>query len=134
MRQRVIYSLTLWCLTWTGILPAWSDQVNGYVLNPSSEERIGNVEIAFYVQQNEQVSEIMRKKTDSEGRFSFSGPFLTAGTPFALAALYKDVAYFSSMLEVGAQKQVILEVYDPTDQSDALRIVSHNLFINVTEN
>ncbi|MEE2626848.1 MAG: hypothetical protein VX670_00030 [Candidatus Latescibacterota bacterium] len=134
MRRRVVYSLALWCLAWMDILPARADQINGYVLNPSSEGRVGDVEIVFYVQQDEQVSEIMRKKTDEEGRFSFSGPFLTTGTPFALAALYKDVAYFSSMLEVGAQKQVILEVYDPTDQPDALRIVSHNLFINVTEN
>ena len=134
MRRRVIYSLTLWSLTWTGILPAWSNQINGYVLNPSSEERISNVEIAFYVQQNEQVSEIMRKKTDDEGRFSFSGPFLTVGTPFALAAFYKKVTYFSSTLDVGAQKQIILEVYDPTDQPDALRIVSHNLFLNVKQN
>ena len=133
MQRRVIYSLTLWSLTWPGILPAWSDQINGYVLNPSSEERISNVEIAFYVQQNEQVSEVMRKKTDDEGRFSFSGPFLTAGTPFALSAFYKNVPYFSSTLDVGSQKQVILEVYDPTDRPDALRIVSHNLFLNVTQ-
>ena len=105
MRRRVVYSLALWCLAWMDILPARADQIDGYLLNPSSEGRVGDVEIVFYVQQDEQVSEIMRKKTDSEGRFSFSGPFLTAGTPFALAALYKDVAYFSSMLEVGAQNR-----------------------------
>ena len=133
MCQWIVFSLTLWSLAWGVICPAQADQIDGYVLNSSSDERIGGVEIAFYVQQDEQVSEIMRKKTDSEGRFSFSGPFLTTGTPFALAAFYKSVPYFSSMLEVGAQKQIILEVYEPTDRPDALRIVSHNLFLNVTQ-
>lgn len=133
MHRWVVSSLTLCSLAWSIICPAQADQIDGYVLNSSSDERLGDVEIAFYVQQDEQVSEIMRKKTDSEGRFSFSGPFLTTGTPFALAAFYKDVPYFSSTLEVGAQKQIILEVYEPTGRSDALRIISHNLFLNVTK-
>ncbi len=133
MRQWVVSSLTLWSLAWGVIYPAQADQIDGYVLNSSSDERSGGVEIAFYVQQDEQVSEIMRKKTNSEGRFSFSGPFLTTGTPFALAAFYKGVPYFSSTLEAGAQKQIILEVYEPTDRPDALHIVSHNLFLNVTQ-
>ena len=133
MRRWVISSLTLWSLAWGVIYPAQADQIDGYVLNPSSDERIGGVEIAFYVQQDEQVSEIMRKKTDSEGRFSFSGPFLTTGTSFAQQLFTKAFLISVPRSEVGAQKQIILEVYEPTDRPDALRIVSHNLFLNVTQ-
>lgn len=116
-----------------GANPAGADPIDGYVLNPSDDQRVGGIEVAFYVRQDEQVSEIMRKTTDAEGRFRFAGPFITAGTPFALAAFYKDVTYFSSMLEVGAQKQVILEVYEPTGDDADIRIVSHNIFLRVKE-
>ena len=113
--------------------PTNADSIDGYVLNPNGNQRVGGVEVAFYVRQDDQVSEIMRKTADEAGRFRFAGPFLTAGTPFALAAFYKDVTYFSSMLEVGAQKQVILEVYEPTGDEKTIRIVSHNLFLRVEE-
>ncbi len=133
MNRWIARCLALVLCLWAEAEPARADQVEGYVIDPTNNRRIGDIEIAFYIRQDEQVSEIMRKRADGEGRFRFSGPFLTAGTAFALAAFYKDVTYFSSTLEVGAQQQIILEVYEPTSQSEDLRITSHNLFLNVTQ-
>ncbi len=133
MARWLLCGLALLCSLSLAAPAAGADPIDGYVLNPNGDQRMGGVEVAFYVRQDDQVSEIMRKTTDAAGRFRFAGPFLTAGTPFALAAFYKDVTYFSSMLEVGAQKQVILEVYEPTSDDADIRIVSHNLFLRVKE-
>jgi hypothetical protein len=121
------FALTLLALLYANTSQA--AEVSGYVINPNKETRIGNVEVAFYVRQDEQVAELLRKTADADGRFSFSGPFFENGTSFALAAFYKDVTYFSSTLEVGAQKEIIMEVYEPTTDGSDIRIGSHHLFI-----
>ena len=116
-----------------GAISERADEINGYIVNPNNDAHVGGVEVAFYINQEGQVAEIMRKPADAEGLFSFAGPFLTAGTPFALAAFYKDVTYFSSTLEVGAQKQIILEVYEPTANGTDIRIGSHHVFLVIEE-
>jgi hypothetical protein len=110
---------------------AQAETVQGYVVHALTQQRVGGIEVAFYIRQDNQVREILRKTTDSEGRFSFSGPFLTPDLTFVLAALYQGVPYFSSALQVGAQKQVILEVYEPSNRIDGLHIAAHHLFLSL---
>ena len=112
----------------------WSAAVNGYVLNPFTQARIPGIPVAFYVRQDGQILEMLRKETDAEGRFSFAGPFLQDGLHFGLAAFYDGIPYFSSTLEVGAQQQIILEVYEKTDDSSGIRIGTHHLFFSLREN
>jgi len=112
----------------------WGSSVNGYVVNPLSETRVSAVEVAFYIRQDGQISEVLRKKTDAQGRFSFAGPFLQDGLPFALAAFYDGVPYFSSTFEVGAQEQIILEVYETTSERSGIHIGVHHLFFSLREN
>ena len=112
----------------------WGAAVNGYVLNPLTEERVPDIEVAFYLRQEGQVDEVLRKKTDAEGRFTFAGPFLQDELHFALAAFYDGVPYFSSTLEVGAQQQIILEVYEKTADASGLHIGAHHLFLSLREN
>ena len=111
----------------------WGAAVNGYVLNPLTETRLPDIEVAFYIRQEGEVSEVLRKKSDAEGNFSFAGPFLQDGLHFALAAFYEGVPYFSATLEVGAQQQVILEVYENGTDESALHITSHQLFLSLSE-
>ena len=111
----------------------WGSSVNGYVLNPLSETRVSAVEVAFYIRQDGQISEVLRKETDAQGRFSFAGPFLQDGLPFALAAFYDGVPYFSSTFEVGAQEQIILEVYETTSDRSGIHIGVHHLFFSLRE-
>lgn len=111
----------------------WGAAVNGYVLNPLTETRLPDIEVAFYIRQEGDVSEVLRKNTDAEGNFSFAGPFLQDGLHFALAAFYEGVPYFSSTLEVGAQQQIILEVYENANDASALHITSHHLFLSLSE-
>lgn len=113
--------------------PLTADEVRGYVINGASGERLADVEVAFYLQQGEQLDERLRKSTDSEGRFVFSGPFLTSDVSFALAAFYQDAPHFTSTLAIGGQQEVILEVYEPTDDDRQIRIASHHLFLNLSE-
>ena len=112
----------------------WGAAINGYVLNPFTQARIPGIPVAFYVRQDGQILEMLRKETDAEGRFSFAGPFLQSGLHFGLAAFYDDVPYFSSTLEAGAQQQVILEVYEKTDDPSGIRIGTHHLFFALREN
>ena len=111
----------------------WGAAINGYVLNPFTQARIPGIPVAFYVRQDGQILEMLRKETDAEGRFSFSGPFLQSGIHFGLAAFYDGIPYFSSTLEAGAQQQVILEVYEKTDDPSGIRIGTHHLFFSVRE-
>ena len=112
----------------------WGAAVNGYVLNPLTEARVPHIEVAFYIRQEGEVNEVLRKKTDAEGRFTFAGPFLQDGLHFALAAFYDGVPYFSSTLEIGAQQQIILEVYEQTANASGLHIGAHHLFLSLSEN
>ena len=75
------------------------EAINGYVLNPFTQARIPGIPVAFYVRQDGQILEMLRKETDAEGHFSFSGPFLQGGLHFGLAAFYDGIPYFSSTLE-----------------------------------
>ena len=112
----------------------WGAAINGYVLNPFTQARIPGIPVAFYVRQDGQILEMLRKETDAEGCFSFAGPFLQSGLHFGLAAFYNDIPYFSSTLEAGAQQQVILEVYEKTDDPSGIRIGTHHLFFALREN
>ena len=112
----------------------WGAAINGYVLNPFTQARIPGIPVAFYVHQDGQILEMLRKETDAEGRFSFVGPFLQSGLHFGLAAFYDDIPYFSSTLEAGAQQQIILEVYEKTDDPSGIRIGTHHLFFTLREN
>ena len=111
----------------------WGAAVNGYVLNPFTQARIPGIPVAFYVRQDGQILEMLRKETDAEGRFFFAGPFLQSGFHFGLAAFYDGIPYFSSTLEAGAQQQIILEVYEKTDDPAGIRIGTHHLFFSVRE-
>ena len=110
------------------------EAINGYVLNPFTQARIPGIPVAFYVRQDGQILEMLRKETDAEGHFSFSGPFLQGGLRFGLAAFYDGIPYFSSTLEAGAQQQVILEVYEKTNDPSGIRVGTHHLFFSLREN
>ena len=110
------------------------EAINGYVLNPFTQARIPGVPVAFYVRQDGQILEMLRKETDAEGHFSFSSPFLQGGLRFGLAAFYDGIPYFSSTLEAGAQQQVILEVYEKTNDPSGIRVGTHHLFFSLREN
>ena len=112
----------------------WGAAINGYVLNPFAQARIPSIAVAFYIRQDGQIIEMLRKETDVEGRFSFTGPFLQDGLHFGLAAIYDGIPYFSSTLEVGAQQQIILEVYEKTDDPSGIQIATHHLFFLLREN
>lgn len=108
-----------------------ADTVQGYVLNPISETRIADIEVVFFIEQDGQLSEILRRRTDVEGRFAFSGPFLTPGLSCVLAATYKDALYPTVALEVGTFSQVIVEVYEPTTSDAQIRIATYDLVISL---
>ena len=128
MALRPLVAVLLLCAS---ELPA---AIDGYVLDPQTQLRIPQIEVAFYIRQDDgQVSKILRKRTDGEGRFSFSGPFVQNGLKFALAAFYDGVPYFSSTLEAGAQQQIILEVYETTADASGLDISTHHLFLSLRE-
>lgn len=113
---------------------AQAASVEGRVLHGDDGRPVPGVQVAFLVQQDGQLNEILRKPSDAEGRFVFSGPFLTAGLDFVLVAFYNDVPYPSTQLRMGDQRGVLLEVYEPTSDPATLHIATHSLFFSVRHN
>ena len=112
---------------------ARADRVSGYVIDGNTGTRVPAVEVAFLVTQAGQTSEILRKPSDGDGRFSFSGPFITSGLEFALLAIYGGTSYPTTKLVVGKQKEIILEVFDATDTPAEIRIANYHLFLHLKE-
>jgi len=110
-------------------LPAAADTITGTVVDGNHGTPVANTEVAFFVSENGQVTEIVRKNTDAEGRFSFSGPFLTPDLTFVLVALYQGVPYSSSELRADGQTEIILEVFEPSNDAGDLHIPSHAIII-----
>ncbi|MEE2658563.1 MAG: hypothetical protein VX733_08670 [Candidatus Latescibacterota bacterium] len=106
--------------------------VAGYVLDPLNEQRVPGVEVALFIREAGQISELLRKTTDAEGSFQFAGSFLTAETEFFLVAHRDGVPYPTSTLRVGEQDQIIVEVYEPSEDADDLIITDYNLFLGIT--
>ena len=110
-----------------------ADTVQGYVLNPATGSRVGNSSVAFMLSQGGQLNEVLRKTTDAEGHFAFSGPFITGDLSFVLVAYYQDLPFPSAELKVGAQKEIILEVYDAKGSRDQLALTAHQIFLMLGE-
>lgn len=114
--------------------PAAAGGVQGYVLDGLRGERMPGVEVAFLIPDGGGgVTEIARRTTDASGAFSFSGPFLEAGTTFALTAYYRGLEYGTQHLVVGDQDQVIVEVNEGTEDPSGIRISAHHLFLSVID-
>ena len=114
--------------------PAPAATVKGYVLDALRDERVPGVEVAFLIpDEGGGVTEIARRTTDETGSFSFAAPFLSAGTPFALNAYYRDLEYGTQNLVVGNQDRVIVEVYDGTDDPSGIHVATHRLFLSVRD-
>ena len=110
-----------------------ADTVQGYLINPYTDQRLPQVDIAFLVRQDGQLSEMVRKPTDEQGQFSFSGPFLNANLEFFLVAFYKSVPYPTSALKIGGQRQVILEAYEPSDDASQIHVTTSQFFFLLSE-
>ena len=114
--------------------PMAADVVHGYVLDEFRDERLPGVEVAFLVPDGGGgVTEIARRTTDDSGAFSFAGPFLAAGTTFALTAFYRGLEYGTQNLVVGDQDRVIVEVNEGTEDPSGIRIATHHLFLSVMD-
>ncbi len=110
-----------------------AETISGYVLDAQNDVRLADVEVAFLVAGEAGLSEMVRHRTDEEGVFAFSGPFLTTGTSFVLVAHYAGLEYATDALEAGAQDEVIIEVFDGTEDESQIRIDGHHLFLAITE-
>ena len=110
-------------------LPAAAETITGTVVDGNDGTPVPDAEVAFFVSENDQVTEIVRKTTDAEGRFSFSGPFLTPDLTFVLVALHHGIPYPSSELRADGQTEIILEVFEPSNDAGNLHIPSHAIII-----
>jgi hypothetical protein len=111
-----------------------ADSIQGYVLHGTTQEPVADVEIGFLIGAEEGAMSPMASTVSShDGRFEFSGPFLRSGTQFALSAEYGGISYPSSLLVVGEQDEIIVEVYDVGGNVTDLRIASHNIFLGLRD-
>lgn len=111
-----------------------ADTVRGYVVEPIAESAVPDVEIAFsLLGKSSGLNEILRKTADENGRFEFSGPFLKPGLAFTLTAFYEGVPYPSSLLKVGEQSEIVLEVFEPTNDPSDIHVTAEHLFLTLQD-
>ena len=110
---------------------AGGDTIRGIVVDGNDGTPVPATEVAFFTSVGGQVNEVVRKNADDEGRFVFSGPFLTPDLTFVLVALHQGIPYPSSELRADGQTEVILEVFEPSPEEGALRISSHSILISL---
>ena len=123
--------LSIFILLTLSISNVEASSIRGYVLK--GPIRMSGVEVAIYMNQAEQITEIARKNSDINGEFVFRAPFMQPGMPFALTAFYQGIPYQSSTLEVAAQDEIIIEVFDTTSVDKHLFIDTHHIFLTVNE-
>ena len=126
-------SLATFALVMAALTAASANPISGYVIDGNTGTRVAGVEVAFLVTEGGQTREILRKPSDVDGRFSFSGPFISPGLEFALLAIHGGTSYPTTKLFAGNQKQIILEVFDSTDNPAAIRIAKYHLFLHLQE-
>ena len=112
------------------LAPVSGDTIEGYVVHGESGEPLGGIEVAFLIDQGSP-EEILRKRTDREGRISFSGPFLTRNLTFLLVPFYRGIPYPTTRLQAGAQKQIVLEVFEPDGEKADLKITKLRMVLAV---
>lgn len=110
-----------------------ADTVSGYVIDGDSGERLAGVDVAFLIPADGGFSEMLRRASDEQGAFSFSGPFLTKGTAFSLVAHHDGIEHPTDALVVGEQDEVIVEVVAGTEDGSSIRFDAHHLFLTVTD-
>lgn len=110
--------------------PVCGDTIEAYVVHGESGVYLGGIEVAFLVDRGTP-EEILRKRTDSGGRISFSGPFLTPDLTFMLVPFYRGIPYPTARLRAGIQKQVVLEVFEPDGEIADLKIDNLRMVLTV---
>ena len=112
--------------------PLQGEAIRGTVIAGNGGAPIPHAEVAFFTSSGDQVVEVVRKEADEQGRFAFSGPFLTLDLTFVLVAMYQGVPYPSSELRVDGQTEILLEVYEPSDDNSTLRVSSHAIIVGMS--
>jgi hypothetical protein len=118
---------------------AWCGQaaagtVQGYVTEGSDGPHLAGVPLVLMVSDTQGTErEIARTQSDAQGRFGFADPALPPGLAFSLVALYDGASHISSPLRVGAQDEVIVEVYPPTTDASAISVATHSLFLQAQD-
>lgn len=108
---------------------ARGETINAHVIHGTTGISLQNIEVAFLAGGQSSLEEIVRKRTDPDGRVSFSGPFVNEEASFVLVPFYQSIPYPTSQLRTGEQKQIILEVFEPNGLRTDLNIEIHHLFI-----
>lgn len=128
--HRWLSLLAILCLSST----LHADTIQGYILHAGTQQRLADVEVAFLIgAEDGAMSPMASTRSDAQGQFDFAGPFLVAGTRFALSADYEGVQYPSSVLQVGEQDEIIIEVYGASNDASNLRITNHNIFLGIVD-
>ena len=113
------------------LAPVCGDTIDACVVHGESGESLGGIEVAFLVDRGTP-EEILRKRTDSGGRISFSGPFLTPDLTFTLVPFYRGIPYPTARLRADTQKQIVLEVFEPGGEKADLRIDNLRMVLTVS--
>lgn len=113
------------------LAPVCGDTIEAYVVHGESGESLMGIEVAFLLDRGTP-EEILRKRTDSGGRISFSGPFLTPDLTFILVPFYRGIPYPTARLRAGTQKQIVLEVFEPDGERADLKIDNLRMVLTVS--
>ena len=116
---------------------AHAGTIKGSVVNETIDKKgMENLEVTLFQYQNNKATEINRTRADRKGLYVFKNIEPEKDRKYYTAASYKDVTYYSEMLDFQQPNNEInmdVAVFEPTDQDDHIRIKVHHILVNVYE-
>jgi hypothetical protein len=134
MKLRLSNSGCPWASRWAGGIiaaffamatAAMAGTVTGTVRNGTTNKPAANVEMIL-IQLQGGMQPVANTRTDAQGHYQFDNPVLGTA-PMLLRAVYKGVFYHEPV--VPGKTTVDVEVFEPTQQQDAVAVAVHAIIL-----
>jgi mono/diheme cytochrome c family protein len=116
--------------------PQRNGVLTGQVINGTTNEPIGNVEVTLHVFQNNSEIETQTTQADSAGNYTFENLPTEHSILYVVEGTYQDIAYASNDPGVFAPDSTAttldLKVYEPTTNADAISITQLHYLLAFT--
>ncbi len=115
------------------VLPQRNGMLTGQVINGSTDQSVGNIEVTLHALSGETEVEKFTAQTDSDGRYTFENLTTDHSMQYAVEGSYNDIVFMSEQPAVfppgNTETTLDLIVYDTTSDDEAISISQFNYLI-----
>ncbi len=117
-------------------LPQRDGVLSGQVLNGTTSEPIGNIEVTLHIFEGNTEIETLTTQADSSGQYTFENLLTEHTILYLVEGAYQDIAYVSEEPGIFApdstETTLNLTVYEPTSNADAITITQLHYLLAFT--